>query len=103
MRQYELPIFKTRSEAFDRDRQKFERLRRKFMGAAGAKLDRREAISEEVRIFVWRRDAGRCVQCGSQERLEFDHVIPVSKGGSNTERNIQLLCEICNRKKSDAV
>jgi hypothetical protein len=91
-------------EASDRDRQKFERLRRKFAGGAGAKLSpKRYAISEEVRIFVWRRDGGRCAQCGSQERLEFDHIIPVSKGGSDTERNIQLLCETCNRKKSDTV
>lgn len=90
-------------EALDRDRQKFERLRRKFMGAAGARIESREAISEEVRIFVWRRDGGRCVQCGNQERLEFDHVIPVSRGGSNTARNIQLLCDICNRKKGDVV
>jgi len=91
-------------ETLDRDREKFERLRRKFSGVAGSKLtDRREAISEEVRIFVWRRDSGQCVRCGSQERLEFDHVIPVSKGGSNTERNIQLLCEVCNRKKGDSL
>lgn len=56
-------------------------------------------ISPEVRREVWRRDQGRCVQCGSQLNLEFDHSIPVSKGGSNTSRNIQLLCENCNREK----
>lgn len=56
-------------------------------------------ISPEVRREVWRRDQGRCVQCGSQLNLEFDHIIPVSKGGSNTARNIQLLCENCNREK----
>ncbi len=61
------------------------------------------SISEEVRLKVWRRDSGKCVKCSSQERLEFDHIIPVSKGGSNTERNIQLLCENCNRKKKDNI
>jgi ankyrin repeat protein len=57
-------------------------------------------ISKEVRREVWRRDQGKCVQCGSQEKLELDHIIPVSKGGSNTARNIQLLCERCNREKA---
>ena len=57
-------------------------------------------IPSAVKTAVWRRDGGRCVQCGSNERLEYDHIIPVSKGGSNTERNIQILCEKCNRSKS---
>jgi 5-methylcytosine-specific restriction endonuclease McrA len=60
---------------------------------------KRKYIPEEVRHEVWRRDRGRCVQCGSQEKLEFDHIIPVSKGGSSTARNLQLLCERCNRSK----
>jgi hypothetical protein len=64
---------------------------------------RRERIPESVRLFVWQRDNGHCVQCASNERLEFDHIIPVVEGGSNTERNVQLLCEACNRKKGRTV
>lgn len=60
-------------------------------------------ILEEVRHEVWRRDKGRCAQCGSVRDLEFDHIVPVSRGGSNSARNIQLLCEPCNRRKSDNV
>ena len=60
----------------------------------------RAPIQERVRNEVWRRDGGRCVDCGSRERLEFDHIIPVSKGGANTARNIELRCETCNRKKA---
>ena len=60
----------------------------------------RAAIPSEVRREVWRRDGGVCVKCGSRRNLEYDHIVPVSKGGSNTARNIELLCETCNRTKS---
>ena len=59
----------------------------------------REHITREVRIEVWQRDAGRCVECGAQESLEFDHIIPFAMGGGNTVRNLQLLCGNCNRRK----
>ena len=64
---------------------------------------RRDRIPESVRLFVWQRDEGKCVRCGSQERLEFDHIIPIGDGGSSTERNVQLLCEACNRAKGRSV
>lgn len=60
-------------------------------------------ISQQVKDLVWNRDNGQCRECGSNERLEFDHIIPFSKGGANTYRNIQLLCEPCNRKKSNKI
>ena len=60
----------------------------------------REPIPERVRHEVWRRDGGQCVDCGSRERLEFDHIVPWSKGGANTARNLELRCESCNRKKA---
>jgi hypothetical protein len=59
----------------------------------------RHTIPDDVKIFVWNRDGGRCVKCGSQVNLEFDHIIPIAKGGSNTARNIQILCDKCNRIK----
>lgn len=62
---------------------------------------RRETIPQDVKDKVWQRDNGMCVECGSKEKLEFDHIIPFSKGGSSTYRNVQLLCEPCNRKKHD--
>ncbi len=67
------------------------------------KEKRNRVIPKHVQREVWRRDRGRCVECGSKERLEFDHIIPFSKGGSNTARNIQLLCEKCNKKKSNSI
>jgi len=64
---------------------------------------RRERIPDSVRLFVWQRDEGKCVKCGNREKLEFDHIIPFADGGSSTERNIQLLCEFCNRQKGKSV
>jgi hypothetical protein len=43
-------------------------------------INRRQAISANVRREVWRRDEGRCVKCGSRKNLEYDHIIPISKG-----------------------
>lgn len=60
-------------------------------------------IPSPVKDAVWRRDGGRCVQCGSQAALEFDHIIPFSKGGASTYRNVQLLCQSCNRAKAAAI
>jgi 5-methylcytosine-specific restriction endonuclease McrA len=80
-----------------------EERRRTVSGVAASPEQMSRHIPETARHAVWRRDQGRCMQCGSQEHLEFDHIIPFSKGGSNTERNIQLLCERCNRSKSASI
>lgn len=60
-------------------------------------------ISAAVQQLVWERDRGRCVACGSQVALEFDHIIPVARGGSSSEKNVQLLCRDCNRSKRDRI
>lgn len=42
-----------------------------------------------------------CQLCGSDERLEFDHIHPRSEGGLGTKENLQLLCKTCNVFKSN--
>lgn len=64
---------------------------------------RRDPIPEEVKLLVWARDGGACVRCGSKKELHFDHIIPVIKGGGNSEANIQVLCQACNLKKADKI
>jgi 5-methylcytosine-specific restriction endonuclease McrA len=64
---------------------------------------RRDPIREDVKLLVWARDGGCCVRCGSKQELHFDHVIPVAKGGGSSEANIQILCQMCNLKKSDRI
>jgi hypothetical protein len=65
--------------------------------------NQRTPIPSYIKEAVWKRDKQRCVNCGSRENLEFDHNIPVSKGGSNSINNIQLLCQKCNRTKSNKI
>jgi 5-methylcytosine-specific restriction endonuclease McrA len=64
---------------------------------------RREVISREVRRAVFERDGGRCVECGSNFEIQYDHVIPFSMGGASTFENLQILCSDCNRRKGASV
>lgn len=59
----------------------------------------RSPIREAIRSEIWRRDHGKCVECGSNQNLQFDHIIPVSLGGATSVMNLQLLCQQCNSRK----
>ncbi|MEV5837299.1 TerD family protein [Nocardia sp. NPDC052112] len=57
------------------------------------------SIPQEVKAEVWQRDGGKCVECGDGHYLEFDHIIPLSRGGATSATNLQILCRACNRAK----
>jgi hypothetical protein len=59
-------------------------------------------ISETTKKIVYARDGGICKCCGSSLNLEYDHITPFSCGGSSEVSNIQLLCQKCNRSKSNS-
>ena len=91
---------------WDRQRRQDSRLDRlRQIRVQGEKVapTRRQQIPEDVRDHVWLRDKGRCQQCGSKNDLQFDHIIPVARGGGNAAKNIQVLCGGCNRRKSDSI
>ena len=57
-------------------------------------------IPGDIQREVYERDNGKCVKCGSNENLHFDHILPFSKGGSSkVASNIQLLCAKHNLQK----
>jgi 5-methylcytosine-specific restriction endonuclease McrA len=44
----------------------------------------------------------QCCYCGKElQRLEMDHVIPLSKGGRHTKSNVVPSCRTCNAKKGN--
>lgn len=42
-----------------------------------------------------------CAYCGSKEKLQWEHIIPKSRGGPDTVDNMVLACATCNLKKKD--
>ncbi|MBI5171005.1 MAG: HNH endonuclease [Candidatus Eisenbacteria bacterium] len=67
-------------------------------------------IPAHVKREVWERDGGRCTfvgtdghRCTCRERIEFDHRIPVAKGGESTFDNVRLLCHAHNQYEAERV
>jgi DNA-binding Xre family transcriptional regulator len=64
----------------------------------------RIAISNRTRFIIFKLDKFRCRICGNSAddgaRLEVDHKLPVSKGGTNDLSNLWTLCYECNRGKN---
>ena len=96
-------------------REKLTRIQRRRCGAsadarahhvAAARMPLADArhIPGEVRREVWDRDAGACTfesdrghRCGSRRFVEFDHVIPIARGGVSTADNLRLRCRAHNQ------
>lgn len=60
-------------------------------------------VEDTLTIEQWegikQRYGYRCAYCGLRKKLTRDHVIPISKGGSNTVDNIVPACISCNCSK----
>ena len=61
----------------------------------------REFPTDDVLAFVMKRDEEKCVLCDSREFLQFDHIYPRSKGGSDETGNLRILCRTCNSKRGN--
>lgn len=63
----------------------------------------RGKVTNKLRFYIYERDGYRCRKCGSENNLEIDHIIPISKGGKSTPNNLQTLCHKCNYEKGSAI
>ncbi len=90
-----------------RDRLKQRRIERAKTLSAAPDAQRikkaRIGIPDDIKLLVWERDGGACTKCGSTSELQYDHIIPQSLGGATTPENLQILCGICNRAKSNSI
>ncbi|NJL81961.1 MAG: HNH endonuclease [Chloroflexaceae bacterium] len=71
-------------------------------------MSRRLSLSSELDRKIRSDAKNRCGYCLSPQnlvmaRLEIEHIIPVSKGGSNDESNLWLACPLCNGHKASKV
>lgn len=57
-------------------------------------------ISEYELFTLFNRDK-KCVYCSSENKLTIDHILPISRGGTNEFHNLVLCCQSCNSKKSN--
>ena len=59
------------------------------------------ARRDELMLALIERDGYECSFCGSQDGLTIDHIMPLSRGGSDQLNNLQILCQSCNSQKKD--
>lgn len=59
-------------------------------------------IEPHVKRRIWESQNEKCAYCGQRRGLgcmTIDHVIPLSKGGTNDEENLRCACKRCNKFK----
>ena len=67
---------------------------------SGVEYQQGELAGYEVREYLLEKFNRQCVYCGAVDtRLEIEHLIPRSKGGSNRVSNLAISCHRCNQKK----
>ena len=67
---------------------------------------KRRFFTTKERNMIYNRSEGHCGICGRFIPLEeytIDHIIPLSKGGTNDLDNLQACCSFCNKAKDDSM
>ncbi len=70
------------------------------------KKNNRTPLTKSIRHEVFKKDNYKCVECGITKKetsLHVDHIIPVSRGGTDELSNLQTLCKVCNLSKANRI
>ena len=71
-----------------------------------SKKQERSKMTLKLRFYVMKRDLFCCQLCGKTAKespLEVDHIVPISKDGETTLKNLQTTCFECNRGKGTEI
>ena len=60
-------------------------------------------INKMYKQYIYERDNYCCLKCKTTENLSVDHIVPRSKGGTNSIHNLQTLCSQCNCDKGSEI
>ena len=85
------------NEEFQRLKDKLNRIKE----LTSPRGNKRNNIKDEILSFILKRDREECVACGSKDNLQFDHILPLSKGGSDEPENLRVLCRSCNLSRGN--
>ena len=85
------------NEEFQRLKDKVNRIKE----LTAPRGNKRNNIKDEILSFILKRDREECVTCGSKDNLQFDHILPLSKGGSDEPENLRILCRSCNLSRGN--
>jgi len=53
-------------------------------------------VGKNLRETILERDGYKCTRCGSDDKLQVDHILPQSCGGPHISENLRTLCRSCN-------
>ena len=69
---------------------------------SGVSYQQGELAGYEVREFLLFKFDRTCIYLGAKDtRLEIEHLLPKSKGGSNGISNLGIACRNCHKKKGN--
>lgn len=71
-----------------------------------AKIEERQLFTHEERQEILRSTRGICAHCGKKlttKNMTVEHIIPISRGGTNKMENLTALCYNCNNMKNNLI